>query len=103
MGKKVEVSEEELRKKIETEVKEKYERERTEKTVKDKRETVKKDNKQDSEQVFRMDMVPDLASVLTSLQKQVAELVEAEKVRRYQEQLNYQSWYPVHYQNAQHQ
>ena len=81
-------------------MKEKYEKERIEKADKDRRESVKRDSKKASEQVFQKALEPDLSAVLVGLQKQVAELVAAEKARKQQEQMNYQSWYPVHIQNT---
>ena len=68
---------------------------------KDKNEAVKKDRKKEKDQVFQKAQDPDLMKILTVLQEQVAELAKAEKERRNQEQMYYQSWYPMSYQTQQ--
>ena len=89
---------------LEKEIRQKVEKELKDKAEKAKKEEVKKDKKKDKDQVFQNPPVePDLMSILKILQEQVAELTAAEKARKQQEQLQYQSWYPVQFQNHQQQ
>ena len=70
-----------------------------EKNIKDKKESVKSDNKKD--QYFQKAQDPDLMKILMVLQEQVSELGAAEKMRKNQEQMYYQNWFPMQYQTSQ--
>ena len=96
---KEEDSEKEMRQKIENEVKERVEKEMKEKSVKDKQGSARNDNKK--EQDFQKAQDPDLMKILKVLQEQVSELAAAEKMRKNQEQMYYQNWFPMQYQNSQ--